>query len=70
MTSQHWGAMMTNQLVWVHLKGLLIGLLVLLLFWAVVEFSSWGIRKLKHRGEKPSGWWGKTRLVKKFPVLE
>ena len=74
MMSMYWGAMITNELVWVYLKGMLIVLLVVLLFWAVVEFSSWGIRTLKNRSAKPSGglgrWWGKTRLVKKFPVLE
>ncbi len=56
MASHYWGAMITSELVWVYLKGMLIGLLVMLLFWAAVEFSSWGIRTLKNRGAKPSGW--------------
>ena len=72
MTSTYWEAMITNELVWVYLKGMMIGLLVVLLFWAVVEFSSWGIRTLKNRGANPwfGRWWGKTRLVNKFPILE
>ena len=55
MTSHFWGVLITNELVWVYLKGMLIGLLVLLLFWAIVEFSTWGIRTLRNRGAKPSG---------------
>ena len=67
MMSMYWVPMITNESVWVFLKWMLIGLLVLLLFWAVVEFSSWGVRTLKSRSAT-SGWlgrwWGKTRLVR------
>ena len=55
MTSHYWGLLITNELAWVVLKGMLIGLLVLILFWAVVELSTWGIRTLRNRGAKPLG---------------
>ena len=55
MMSMYWGTIITNELVGVYLKWMLIGLLVMLLFWAVVELSSWGIRTLKNRSAKPLG---------------
>ena len=55
MTSMYWGTIITTELVEGYLKWMLIGLLVMLLFWAVVELSSWGIRTLKNRSAKPLG---------------
>ena len=62
MTSHYWGPLITNELAWVVLKGVLIGLLVLILFWAVVELSTWGIRTLRNRGATPRGGRGSSAL--------